>query len=128
MNLKSIKNAIKGVIKEKYPDIELAYVFGSYAKGEATPNSDIDIAVLFSQDDIKKIFKRYLTFMADVAQALKTDNVDVVLINDLEDPILLMEIVRFGKTVIDKNNASTNLYLKALAFYNDYQHWSKIFN
>jgi uncharacterized protein len=29
----------------RHPDIELAYVFGSVAKGLATPDSDIDIAI-----------------------------------------------------------------------------------
>ena len=37
-----------GLIKERYSDIEAAYVFGSYVKGRATEDSDIDVALIFT--------------------------------------------------------------------------------
>ena len=45
-NVKYIKHACKQLFKEKYPEIECAYLFGSYARGEATGKSDIDILVV----------------------------------------------------------------------------------
>jgi predicted nucleotidyltransferase len=39
------------LIKEKFPDIESAYLFGSYAKGKSTDDSDIDIALIFTNLD-----------------------------------------------------------------------------
>jgi predicted nucleotidyltransferase len=39
------------LIKEKYSDIESAYLFGSYAKGKSTEDSDIDIALIFTNLD-----------------------------------------------------------------------------
>ena len=45
-NVKYIKQVCKQLFKEKYPEIECAYLFGSYARGEATGYSDIDILVV----------------------------------------------------------------------------------
>ena len=43
---KIIADYIK-LVKEKYPDFENAYVFGSFAKDNTTLDSDIDIALIF---------------------------------------------------------------------------------
>ena len=45
-NVKYIKFVCRQLFKEKYPEIECAYLFGSYARGEATGQSDIDILVV----------------------------------------------------------------------------------
>ena len=45
-NVKYIKNVCRQLFKEKYPEIKCAYLFGSYARGEATGKSDIDILVV----------------------------------------------------------------------------------
>ena len=45
-NVKCIKSVCNQLFKEKYPEIQCAYLFGSYARGEATGQSDIDIFVV----------------------------------------------------------------------------------
>ena len=45
-NIKYIKYVCRNLFKEKYPEIEAAYLFGSYARNEATGQSDIDILVV----------------------------------------------------------------------------------
>ena len=45
-NVKYIKQVCNQLFKEKYPEIKCAYLFGSYARGEATSKSDIDILVV----------------------------------------------------------------------------------
>ena len=45
-NVKYIKYVCRHLFKEKYPEIQSAYLFGSYARGEATGLSDIDILVV----------------------------------------------------------------------------------
>lgn len=44
------------LIKEKFPSIESAYLFGSYAKGKSTQDSDIDLALIFTNLDESKRF------------------------------------------------------------------------
>ena len=45
-NIRAIKFVCRQLFKEKYPEIQCAYLFGSYARGEATGKSDIDILVV----------------------------------------------------------------------------------
>ena len=45
-NIKYIKQVCRELFEKKYPEIKCAYLFGSYARGEATGKSDIDIMVV----------------------------------------------------------------------------------
>lgn len=45
-NIRFIKHVCSQLFKEKYPEITCAYLFGSYARSEATGKSDIDILVV----------------------------------------------------------------------------------
>lgn len=45
LNLKFIKYVARQVFK-KYPEVKCAYLYGSYARGEATGKSDVDILVV----------------------------------------------------------------------------------
>ena len=45
-NVRYIKHVCNELFKEKYPEIECAYLFGSYARGQATGKSDIDILLV----------------------------------------------------------------------------------
>lgn len=45
-NVKKIKYSCAKVFSEKYPEVECAYLFGSYARGEARGDSDIDILIV----------------------------------------------------------------------------------
>lgn len=46
VSINGIKHSCRRLFKEKYPEVDCAYLFGSYARGEATGNSDIDILVV----------------------------------------------------------------------------------
>ena len=56
------------LIKEKYSEIESAYIFGSYAKGKSTDDSDIDLALIFTQLDDSKRFEIQVQLMLLAAQ------------------------------------------------------------
>ena len=45
-NTKYIKFVCRKLFSEKYPEIECAYLFGSYARGNANRKSDIDILIV----------------------------------------------------------------------------------
>ncbi|MEA2105990.1 MAG: nucleotidyltransferase domain-containing protein [Bacteroidota bacterium] len=56
------------LIKEKFPDIEKVYLFGSYAKGKSTKDSDIDIALIFTNLDDSKRFDIQVQLMMLAAE------------------------------------------------------------
>lgn len=56
------------LIKEKFADIEAVYLFGSYAKGKSTDDSDIDIALIFKNLDDSKRFDIQVQLMLLAAQ------------------------------------------------------------
>lgn len=56
------------LIKEKFSGIEKVYVFGSYAKGKSTEDSDIDVALIFSNLDDSERFDIQVQLMMLAAQ------------------------------------------------------------
>ena len=64
-------NEIKAIVSEiakNYP-LKEVYLFGSYARGEATEKSDIDLAVRFA-DGIAPTFRMFSSFIVDLEEAL----------------------------------------------------------
>jgi predicted nucleotidyltransferase len=51
------------LVRDKYADLECAYVFGSFAKGYASDESDIDLALIFSQLDGSQRFDTQVQLM-----------------------------------------------------------------
>jgi predicted nucleotidyltransferase len=68
---KNIDNTIAkylDLIKDKFADIERVYLFGSYAKGKSTEDSDIDVALIFTNLDDSKRFDIQVQLMLLAAQ------------------------------------------------------------
>jgi predicted nucleotidyltransferase len=56
------------LVKEKFNEIENVYLFGSFAKGISTEDSDIDLALIFTQLDDSKRFEIQVQLMILAAQ------------------------------------------------------------
>lgn len=56
------------LIRERFSDIERAYLFGSYAKGKTTDDSDIDLALIFGNLDDSMRFEIQVQLMILAAQ------------------------------------------------------------
>lgn len=87
---------------EKHRDVGLVYLFGSHARGDAGRLSDVDIAVYFHQKDPVKRHDQLFQIAGDLSQSLKTDNVDIVSLNDLESPLLKFRIIKEGKILFER--------------------------
>ena len=76
--------------------VTVAYLFGSTVRGEANGLSDIDIAVLFDETLTKKeTFDLQLEVIGELGILLKTNDIDLVLLN--ESPLLLSyNVIRDG--------------------------------
>lgn len=47
---KIVNDYVGYLIREKKMDVKKAFLFGSYAKGNASDNSDLDVAIVFPND------------------------------------------------------------------------------
>jgi predicted nucleotidyltransferase len=56
------------LLRKKYTDFEGVYVFGSYARGNATRDSDIDLALIFRELDDSKRFDIQVQLMLLASQ------------------------------------------------------------
>ncbi|MBI4262294.1 nucleotidyltransferase family protein [Candidatus Uhrbacteria bacterium] len=74
MELTTLQEKIKPVLQRA--DIQYAGVFGSIARGQATPKSDIDILVKFNG---YPTFSRYLQLDQELREVL---NIDIDLITE----------------------------------------------
>lgn len=108
---------------EPREEILEAYLFGSRARGDARPDSDIDVAVYVDEtraDDGAWGYRAELT--TDLMAALETNDVDVVVLN--EAPILLYHrVLRDGVRILSRDlRATTTRAGRAVSRYCDFRH------
>lgn len=101
MSIKNIKKTLLPVF-EKYGDqVVFSYLFGSAAREEPSPLSDIDIAVYLSKNNSRDFFDLKLSLHADICRALGRNDVDIVVLNTAENLMLLDSIIRNGIVLYD---------------------------
>ena len=84
-------------------DVELVYLFGSVAEGKATATSDIDIGVYLSESLTKtQRFNRRIELISRLTTFLKTNKVDLLVIND-SSHVLKFEIIRPNVLVLSRD-------------------------
>lgn len=79
---KEIADRVSPIAKEY--GIDKVYIFGSYARGEATEDSDIDFYVEFS----KPLGLKFCSFFADI-EASVGKNVDIITKDGLYNPVTM---------------------------------------
>ena len=77
------------------------YLFGSVARGDSTPGSDVDLAILFEQDPPRTLEGLHLD-LGDALQAALGRPVDLVVLNHAT-PDLVHRVLRDGILVCERN-------------------------
>lgn len=83
-------------IFEKFEQVKLVYLFGSQAQRDAGPLSDYDFAVYLDEQDPVRILDIRLALLGELQRHLHTDNVEVVVLNQIESPELKYDIIATG--------------------------------
>ena len=87
----------KRVITPRYATEPKVYMYGSYAKGYANPDSDIDVAVIVPQPEIVNHWEQSADLWGDVRKVNVL--IEPVLMEDHEDSMLYREVMRTGVVV-----------------------------
>lgn len=81
---------------DKEGEVLIAYLFGSYAKGTQTAESDIDVAVLLSTPP-HRVLEYYLHLVNELSRVLGSE-VDLIILN-MAPPMLKHQVIKYGKLV-----------------------------
>ncbi len=117
-----IKNDLRKLTKifSLEPKIKLVYFFGSMATGNAGPASDYDFAIWLNEKEIKKMFALKFEIQDKISRELKTDKVDIVILNLAESPELKFNIIKNGKLIFAKEPFKVLIEPKILNEYFDF--------
>jgi predicted nucleotidyltransferase len=89
--MEALQKRLRAVV-DAHPDVRLAYVFGSAARGDLRADSDLDVAVRFA---VRPTLER-LAALTDDLQRAAGRSADVVDL-DAAQPLLLREVVKEGR-------------------------------
>ncbi|MGI6469735.1 MAG: nucleotidyltransferase domain-containing protein [Syntrophomonadaceae bacterium] len=120
-NLKAFINEID----QEYP-IELAYLFGSYARGTENSQSDIDIALLFKHQYTNYEELLIRGQIIDKGMSVFSRPVDVVSLNSAP-PLLKYEVV-VNSVILKDSELRSSFESLAIREYFDFQYYSRIYN
>ncbi|MBI4319222.1 MAG: nucleotidyltransferase domain-containing protein [Chloroflexi bacterium] len=103
----------------RFPDITLAYLFGSRVAGQVGPQSDYDFAVLVEADERDFAAPR-ARLAHELAVALETHRIDVVILN--RAPIELAHaVIAQGKLLYQRDDLTRVEYeARIMGLYGDY--------
>lgn len=108
--------ALRGVL-EAQPEVRLAYLFGSTARGEATARSDLDVAVLAPALGCDAEMRLRETLSSAAGRS-----VDLVLLGEAP-PLLCREIIREGVVLLCRaEDEQAGFELSAIMRYLDTRH------
>jgi predicted nucleotidyltransferase len=94
MDRRQLVDILSACLSSRGSSIACAYLFGSVARGEARPTSDIDLAVLFKQDPPSTLEGLGFDIAGDIERALGSP-VDIVVLNRAS-PDLVHRVLRDG--------------------------------
>ena len=107
--------------------VSCAYLFGSVARGEAGPDSDVDVAVLFTETPSPTLLGPVATLQGELEEALRRP-VDLIVLNRA-GPDLIHRVLREGELLQERDRshrirfevASRNAYFDLLPYLREYR-------
>lgn len=104
-----------------YPEIKLVYLFGSRATGSEGPLSDYDFAIYLDTKDKTRMHEIKVDMIVSIGRLLKTDRIDVVILNLTGSPDLKYMIIKEGCLIYEKKPFKLIVEPRILNEYFDFQ-------
>lgn len=105
MNSDAIVETVLGF----YPDVDAIYLFGTYQTESEWPNSDVDIALLFSHNRAKEIKNIALSECSSALMRVLQKDVDLVNLR-MVNTVFQHEIVQHGRIIYMKDKNTIDLF------------------
>jgi hypothetical protein len=99
---------------EEEQSVRLAFLMGSFAKGTARPDSDVDVAALF---DRAPDFMEALDLRERLSALLRRE-ADLVVLNDA-GPIIRMQALKSGIRLFARGKAYEDFFVRTVNEYDD---------
>lgn len=87
------------------PNVRLAVLFGSFARGDDRPDSDLDLLVALADHGIGKM--GYLTLRLSTATGREVELIELE--QARRAPFLLLEILTYGRVLVDREDVWARL-------------------
>src|SRR3989344_4243197 len=100
--------------------LKLLYLFGSPATGNVGPLSDYDFAVYFDGIPKQEILDHKIKLQLDLCSILETNAVDVVVLNNVTNPVLYYRAIAEGKLIYEVEPYRLLVEPKIINAYIDY--------
>jgi predicted nucleotidyltransferase len=81
------------------PNVRLAVVYGSVARGDDRPDSDVDLLVSFAREDARTAASLAATLGEEMGRRVQV----VSLAAARRTPLLLLDVVREGRVLVDRD-------------------------
>jgi uncharacterized protein len=100
-DVRSRDRAIAAVMAS-YPEVAASWLFGSEARGEARPDSDVDVALLLRErgKTAADVYRLLGSIAADLEQVAPGRRIDLVLL-DQQGPVFQHRVLLEGRLVYD---------------------------
>ena len=128
--MQSIEETLQAYFENR-PEVDLAYLFGSFVKSKTGRFHDIDIAVLVASG-LEKKFDEQMPYgygacmNAEIAHVLKYSSIDLVILNHAR-PLLLKQVISTGKLIHCRSEmVRTRFEVDSLKRYSDTKHIRRI--
>ncbi|MEA2036415.1 MAG: nucleotidyltransferase domain-containing protein [Nanoarchaeota archaeon] len=118
--IKKIENILTSV-----PEVKLAYLIGSRSKGNALENSDVDIVLVTSRDEVKSIDYSHLYGQI---QSVLSDELDLRIVSLDSSPLFLSEVIDGELLYVKSEEDRVEFVRESLLVYYRTQYLRDIFN
>ncbi|MEK6607049.1 MAG: nucleotidyltransferase domain-containing protein [Myxococcota bacterium] len=88
-----------------HPEVVCAYLFGSVARGESGPASDVDVAVILREPVPERPFGYEAALSSELGAALGRSDVDIVRL-DRAPPLLAQRVLRDGVLLLCRDESA----------------------
>jgi len=128
-----MKNSIENHQKEleqifQQEEVVLAYLFGSVVRGTAGPESDIDIAVLFSKEQPDVCFEQRISLASKLEKGADLHNVEIICLYEAP-PLLKHRAVLSGQLLYATTpQIKRDMELRALQEHEDFSYHLAVAN